>query len=252
MGLFSSIGNFFKDSGDAVTGGLLGIGGSLISGSQASSAASESWRHQREMAQNKHQWEVEDLKKAGLNPILSAKFGGATAPQAPKADVPDYGKSASAGALAGVQLAKTRQDIALSRDQQELLAAQTSSAQSAAEISRIEAKERRLQHEQVYDSPKASRVASETRDFPKAIRGPYRTVVSVGHSALDRVKRFFKNLKSRASSAKEREFLDREEKKVLKNLSQGEKERRMHGRFKKKYQKQKSRSSAVNQVLSPF
>ena len=30
---------------------------------------------QREQLQNKHQWEVEDLKKAGLNPILSATTG---------------------------------------------------------------------------------------------------------------------------------------------------------------------------------
>lgn len=59
MGLFSSIGDIFND----LTG--------------ASSAAKYNTQVNKEFAQNAHQWEVEDLKKAGLNPILSAN--GATA-----------------------------------------------------------------------------------------------------------------------------------------------------------------------------
>ena len=38
-------------------------------------ASSKAWRRQREAAQNAHQWEVADLRKAGLNPILSATGG---------------------------------------------------------------------------------------------------------------------------------------------------------------------------------
>lgn len=86
--------------------GLLGLGGSVASGASARSAASEAWRHQKELAQNKHQWEVDDLRKAGLNPILSTKFGGANPPMTPKADVPDYSQAVSS-ALAGAQIAKT-------------------------------------------------------------------------------------------------------------------------------------------------
>lgn len=59
MGLFSSIGNIFND----LTG--------------ASSAAKYNTQVNKEFAKNAHQWEVEDLKKAGLNPMLSA--GGSTA-----------------------------------------------------------------------------------------------------------------------------------------------------------------------------
>lgn len=61
MGLFSSVGKIFND----ITG--------------ATSAAQLQNKYQKEFAQNAHQWEVADLKKAGLNPILSAGGSGASA-----------------------------------------------------------------------------------------------------------------------------------------------------------------------------
>lgn len=55
------------------------IGGGLLSNSASAKAARKSIAFQREMAQNAHQYEVEDLRKAGLNPILSAMGRGASA-----------------------------------------------------------------------------------------------------------------------------------------------------------------------------
>lgn len=78
---------------------LLGaaIGGSLVSGilgsnentknrAFAGEQARAQMAFQRDMAKNAHQYEVEDLKKAGLNPILSAGGGGAATPSGAKAD----------------------------------------------------------------------------------------------------------------------------------------------------------------------
>ena len=71
---------------DAILGGVLGFAGDLFGASMASDAQSSAMQANREMQErniewereqlhNKHQWEVGDLRKAGLNPILSATTG---------------------------------------------------------------------------------------------------------------------------------------------------------------------------------
>lgn len=80
-------GNTFGPWGTVIGGGL-GLAGSIIGGNSAKKAASSStkwglisqilqqqWEEKR--AKNAHQWEIEDLHKAGLNPILSAGGQGA-------------------------------------------------------------------------------------------------------------------------------------------------------------------------------
>lgn len=67
--------------GEAVAGGLgaiSGIYGANKSASSAKQLTQMQMAWERERAQNAHQWEVEDLKKAGLNPIISAGGTGAT------------------------------------------------------------------------------------------------------------------------------------------------------------------------------
>ena len=85
MGLFSSV---------------LGIGGALLGRSWAKSDASKMRDWQEGMRSTAHQTEVEDLRKAGLNPVLSANAGapmGQAAAPAPT-DVPG-------GAMKGAQAA---------------------------------------------------------------------------------------------------------------------------------------------------
>lgn len=62
-----------------ILGDVLGAASSIWSSNQANSAAfqmqANSLAAQKEALQNRHQWEVADLRKAGLNPILSANSG---------------------------------------------------------------------------------------------------------------------------------------------------------------------------------
>lgn len=60
----------------AILGAAAGIGSAILSNRQSKKNAQASFDREtawnREMMQNAHQWQVEDLRKAGLNPILSA------------------------------------------------------------------------------------------------------------------------------------------------------------------------------------
>lgn len=59
----------------AVAGAAVGGIGDLLTGGYFSRKA---WQRQKEAMQHQHQWEVADLRAAGLNPILSANGGAST------------------------------------------------------------------------------------------------------------------------------------------------------------------------------
>lgn len=84
MGFFSKVGNLamggFSFTNPTSMGGLLND----ITGATSSAALQQKYAlqnaavnhaYQKKFAQNAHQWEMEDLKKAGLNPALTATGG---------------------------------------------------------------------------------------------------------------------------------------------------------------------------------
>lgn len=80
------------DVASAATGGVLG-------GASSARGARKKYKRDMHMYKHRHQWEVQDLKKAGLNPILSAMNG---APTAPAQAAPQ--QTGAADALAGLQM----------------------------------------------------------------------------------------------------------------------------------------------------
>lgn len=84
-------------TGMALASGL----GSVVSGLFGRNSAKSSMRFQKEAAQNAHQWEVNDLIAAGLNPILSGTGGGGARPSGgAQSTMPDLGQAASSALAA--------------------------------------------------------------------------------------------------------------------------------------------------------
>ncbi len=100
MGLFKSIGSMLNN----ITG--------------ATSAAQLNNRYQKEFAQNAHQYETEDLEKAGLNRILSVNGGGASASGGGTSGIGNMGITDIANSAAGI--AKIIKDIELQDNTKEL------------------------------------------------------------------------------------------------------------------------------------
>lgn len=114
-----------------LTAALVGAGADLLGGlmGNAFSSAAEGdafsdnvalMRFQNELNQenykHRHQWEVEDLRAAGLNPILSANSGatvaGAGLPTMAQRKTPDFDVSKAANAITQSALAKKQIEIA--------------------------------------------------------------------------------------------------------------------------------------------
>lgn len=100
------------------------------------------WKWQKEAMQNRHQWEVDDLRKAGLNPILSANQGASTGglnAGGSAAQVPDVASSAFQGLQMKNLLDKQRAEIDNIKKDTELKEDQRWAQEAIANATRLQA-----------------------------------------------------------------------------------------------------------------
>ena len=108
--------------------------GGAISAIAAKTEGDLAWNRTKRMMRKRHQWEVSDLRKAGLNPILSA--GGAPSMgSASPAKLPDLQQTQG-------QLVQARQNVAARKNlksQRSLMAGQEAKLVSDIEVNRANA-----------------------------------------------------------------------------------------------------------------
>lgn len=112
------IGSIVGAIGSAISpglGGLLGAGLGMLSGSQRNKAQEELAQNQMDfqerMSSSAYQRAMADMRKAGLNPMLAYKQGGASTPAGAMAQLQDPIQSAGVGASSAAQIAKIAPEV---------------------------------------------------------------------------------------------------------------------------------------------
>lgn len=124
----------------AAISGAFGLGGGVASAMMSSRQAKKNRKFQERMARHAHRYEMEDLRKAGLNPILTGKYGGAATPGGSMAPVPDLSGVAANAAGAGARLTEAKSSKELRSKQEELIGKQQDQIQADIELKEAQAR----------------------------------------------------------------------------------------------------------------
>lgn len=122
----------------SIAGGLLGGAGSWYQASTGKKIARSQMAFQERMSNTAYQRAVEDMRKAGLNPILATKLGGASTPPGAGYQPPNIGEAAVSSA---VQSGRAKEAMRNLRAQNENLRAQNELIRAQAEVQKATAKQ---------------------------------------------------------------------------------------------------------------
>lgn len=99
---------------------LAAIGGSTVTGLFNQYSANKQMDFQSKMSNTSYQRAMADMKKAGLNPILAAKVGGASTPSGAMATMPDLGSTINSAMTVSNQEKQIESNVLLQESQKDL------------------------------------------------------------------------------------------------------------------------------------
>ena len=112
------------------------VAGGLIKNKGSQQASQDANAFTTEQLQNRHQWEVADLKQAGLNPVLSA--GGT--PSIGGSSTADYADPIAGGVSSAMQALQLSETVKNMREDTELKKRQQETADATSENQRAQAR----------------------------------------------------------------------------------------------------------------
>lgn len=106
---------------------LLEVGSNIFTSAKNVHEGRQNRRFQRDMSNTAHQREMADLRMAGLNPLLTGKYGGSSTPSGSQIRIDSPGRGITAAAQQGLAL---QQQIALNKSTINLNSAQAMKIQA--------------------------------------------------------------------------------------------------------------------------
>ena len=142
--VFSAIGS--------IGAALIGAASAKSTNKAAAQQAETSRLFTKEQLQNRHQWEVEDLRKAGLNPVLSANSGAAVggSAQAPVINPADGMAKAVEAAASALTLKRMQAEVEKVNSETKLNKAQLPGVKGQSEATAAAAKTEKGIDESLY------------------------------------------------------------------------------------------------------
>lgn len=125
------------DIGAAVVGGVFGMSGQRSANEANLQIARDQMAFQERMSNTAHQREVEDLRKAGLNPLLSAGGSGASTPSGASATMGNELSGFARAPETIIALRKARADISQTRAQEAYIKSQQDGVDLQNELARL-------------------------------------------------------------------------------------------------------------------
>jgi len=116
----------------------IGAVGTVIANRQNAREAAKNRAFQKEQSDTAHRREVEDLRLAGLNPVLSSHGSGASTPSGAQARFEDVGEGATRGMASALAVQQAKAQIDLTRAQAENIRGQTFDLQTQAASGRYD------------------------------------------------------------------------------------------------------------------